>query len=301
MDQRKINRRGMAAMAAGVAAFAVNDAIMKHLVTVLPLSEIMVFRGIIAGALAIVPLMQARQLALLPHMLHKSVLLRASLEAIVVLVYMQALRHIPLGLATGILQATPLLITAFAAIVGRESVGPARWLAVLVGLAGVLMIVQPDASGIEPAMAIAVLTAVLVACRDLSNRLVPRFLPVFLIVFAASIANTLAGALLAAAPGGAWHMPTSLEWLLMAGAAISVLSASAFITFAFRGTEVSAISPFRYAGVPVAVFFGYLVWGDLPNLLASIEIILVVAAGIFAMQDEARRAKLPDVPNLPKV
>jgi drug/metabolite transporter (DMT)-like permease len=59
----------------------------------------------------------------------------------------------------------------------------------------------------------------------------------------------------------------------------------------FRGTEVSAVSPFRYAGVPVALLIGAIVWGEAPDLLASIGIILVIGSGIFAMRDEALRAR----------
>jgi drug/metabolite transporter (DMT)-like permease len=78
---------------------------------------------------------------------------------------------------------------------------------------------------------------------------------------------------------------------LMAGAACFVLIATTLITFAFRGTEISAVSPFRYVGVPVALLVGLVVWGDTPNLSASLGIALVVGAGLFAMRDEAMRAK----------
>ena len=291
MIQKNINRRGMAAMTAGTAAFALNDALMKHLVAHLPVSEIVVLRGAVSAALAFLLLMQAGHLSTVPDMRRGSVLMRAALEAAVVLVYMQALRNIPLGLATAILQATPLMITALAALGGRERVGPARWLAVLLGFAGVLMIVQPDSQGISPAMALAVLTAAIVTCRDLSNRLVPRKVPVLLIVFAASLANTVAGGVLGIAAGDVWFAPSGLDWLLMSSAAVTVLAASSLMTIAFRGTEVSAVSPFRYAGVPFALLIGFLVWGDLPNILASVGIFCVIGAGLFAMRDEARRTR----------
>ena len=289
--QTTINRRGMAAMTSATAAFAVNDACMKYLVATLPVSQVMVLRGIVSAVIVFLLVARARQLTSLPEMRRGSVLLRATLEASVVLVYMQALRQIPLGLATGILQATPLMITAVAAVFGRETVSPARWLAVIVGFVGVLMIIQPSTSGIDPAMALAVFTAMIVTARDLSNRLVPPRVPLLVIVLAASIGNTLAGGLLSLAPGEIWHAPTQTEWAVIALAAIVVLIATAMVTFAFRGTEVSAVSPFRYAGVPVAVLIGFLVWGDLPNLLAAGGILIVVGAGIFAMRDEAKRAK----------
>lgn len=282
----------MLAMTGATTGFAINDAMMKLLVADLPVSQVMVLRGLVVAAAAWVWLAREGRLGSLIHIGNRAVLLRAALEASVVLVYMQALREIPLGLATAILQATPLMITAFAALRGRETVGFARWAAVIVGFVGVLMIVQPDAHGIEPAMLLAVITAGLVCGRDLSNRLVPAQVPLFLIVFAASLANVLGGGALAAAETHPWLWPNLHQSVLILGAAAFVLAATALITMSFRGTEISAVSPFRYVGVPVALLIGLFVWGDMPNLLAGIGIALVVGAGIVAMRDEALRSRL---------
>ena len=281
----------MLAMTGATAGFAINDAMMKLLVADLPVSQVMVLRGLLVALLAFLWLVREGRLRSLPDMRRGTVLLRASLEAGVVLIYMQALRVIPLGLATAILQATPLMITAVAATWGRETVGFGRWSAVIVGFIGVIMIVQPDAHGIEPAMLLAVITAVVVGARDLSNRLVPAHVPLFLIVFAASLANVLGGLVLSTAEAEPWRWPDMRETLLIVGASVFVLASTAMITFSFRGTEVSAVSPFRYVGVPVALLIGVFVWGDAPNLLASLGIGLVVGAGLFAMRDEAMRAK----------
>ncbi len=281
----------MLAMTGATAGFAINDAMMKLFVADLPVSQIMVLRGLIVAALALLWLAREGRLRSMPDIKRGSVLLRAALEAAVVLVYMQALRVIPLGLATAILQATPLMITAVAAHQGRETVGFARWAAVVAGFIGVLMIVQPDAHGIEPAMLLAVITAVFVAARDLSNRAVPAHVPLFLIVFAASVANVLGGAVLSTAEIAPWIWPDTHQVALILGAAGFVLVSTALITLSFRGTEISAVSPFRYLGVPVALLLGLVIWGEAPNFWAGIGIGLVVAAGLFAMRDEARRAK----------
>ena len=291
MDQTRLNRRGMAAMTGATSAFAINDAAMKFLVEDMAVSEAVILRGVIAVIIAFIILWRDDHLAYLKEMFSRAVLLRAVLEAAVVVTYMQALRLIPLGLATAILQATPLMITAFAAVSGKETVGLARWMAVIVGFAGVIMIVQPDASGISWAMGLAVLTAFFVACRDLSNRLVPRQVPTFLIVLAASISNIVGAGAYGLAADEVWRWPSLFETALIVGAALFVLAATFLITLSFRGTEVSAVSPFRYVGVPVALIVGILVWGEAPDLLATTGIILVVGAGLFAMRDEARRAR----------
>jgi len=299
MEQTRLNRRGMAAMTGATSAFAINDAAMKYLVEDMAVSEAVILRGVIAVLAALVILWQARQLSFLPAMWSRPVLIRAVFEAAVVVTYMQALRLMPLGLATAILQATPLMITAFAAFSGTETVGFARWMAVLVGFVGVLLIVQPDSSGISWAMGLAILTAFFVAVRDLSNRLVPPHVPTFLIVLAASIANIVGAGLYGLAAQESWRMPSLFETGLIVGAALFVLAATYLITMSFRGTEVSAISPFRYVGVPVALIIGVMIWGEAPDLLATIGIILVIGAGIFAMRDEARRAKAQSLGTTP--
>ena len=291
MEQTRLNRRGMAAMTGATSAFAINDAAMKYLVADMAVSEAVILRGVIAVVAALIILWQAKQLFTLPAIWSRPVLVRALFEAAVVVTYMQALRLMPLGLATAILQATPLMITAFAAISGKETVGFARWMAVLIGFLGVLMIVQPDSSGISWAMSLAILTAFFVAVRDLSNRLVPAHVPTFLIVLAASIANIVGAGAYGLVAHEVWRMPSSFELALILGAALFVLAATFLITLSFRGTEVSAVSPFRYVGVPVALGIGVLVWGEAPDLLATLGIILVISAGLFAMRDEARRAK----------
>jgi hypothetical protein len=289
----------MAAMTGATSAFAINDAAMKYLVEDMAVSEAVILRGVIAVLAALVILWQARQLSFLPAMWSRPVLIRAVFEAAVVVTYMQALRLMPLGLATAILQATPLMITAFAAFSGTETVGFARWMAVLVGFVGVLLIVQPDSSGISWAMGLAILTAFFVAVRDLSNRLVPPHVPTFLIVLAASIANIVGAGLYGLAAQESWRMPSLFETGLIVGAALFVLAATYLITMSFRGTEVSAISPFRYVGVPVALIIGVMIWGEAPDVLATIGIILVIGAGIFAMRDEARRAKAQSLGTTP--
>ena len=295
MDQTRINRRGMIAMTGATSAFAINDAAMKFLVTDVAVSEAVILRGIVASLMAYVLLWREGHLSWLREMFTRAIFVRGFLEAAVVVVYLQALRLIPLGLATSILQATPLMITAFAALSGKESVGPARWMAVLVGFAGVLMIVQPDASGMSWAMILAVMSAFLVTCRDLSNRLVPKHVPTSLIVVAASLANIIGAGAFGFAAEEVWRWPSHLEIVLILGSAVFVLLATSLITFAFRGTEVSAVSPFRYVSVPVALLIGVIVWGEAPDLLATAGIILVIGAGIFAMRDEARRAKAQSV------
>lgn len=284
-----VNQRGIVAMIAAMAAFAINDAMMKYLAATLPVSEIMVLRGLVAAGVVIVVMWRMGDLAAFAEARRWPVLLRAFFEAAVTLSYLSALRTLPLGLVTAILQATPLIMTAIAAVWGKETVGWRRWAAVAIGFGGMLLIVQPSPSGLEPAMMLAVFSALLVTFRDLSTRLVHPRVPSLVIVLAASLGSTIGGGLLSLTQ--VWSMPNLAEAALIFSAAIAVLAGNTFITIAFRGTEVSAVSPFRYSAVPFALLIGFFVWGDVPNFLATWGIVIVVAAGLYAMRREAIRAR----------
>jgi drug/metabolite transporter (DMT)-like permease len=289
MQQGIDNRRGMVAMIAAMAAFAVNDAMMKYLAAELPVSEIMLLRGVVAAALIAAVMWRTGDLAHFHEARRGPVLLRACFEAAVTIVYVTALRSLPLGLVTSILQATPLIMTAIAALWGRETVGWRRWCAVAVGFMGILLIAQPTPQGLEPAMGLALLAAFLVTFRDLSTRLVPPRVPSLVIVLAASLGSTAAGG--AVALTELWTWPAGFQVFLICAAAVTVLAGNLFITIAFRGTEVSAVSPFRYAAVPFALLIGFFVWRDVPNNLASCGIVMVVGAGLYAMHRETLRLR----------
>lgn len=288
MDQSASNRRGILAMLGAMGSFAVNDAMMKYLAASLPVPEIMLLRGLFAASLIALVMWRTGALAHVREMVRKPVLLRAFFEAAVTIVYVTALRTLPLGLVTSILQATPLIMTAIAAFIGRETVGWRRWAAVIVGFVGILLIAQPSPQGLDPAMGMALLAAFLVTFRDLSTRLVPAHVPSLVIVLAASLGSTVAGGLFAL--GSDFISPQPMDWLLIVAAAFTVLGGNIFITIAFRGTEVSAVSPFRYAAVPFALLIGFIVWRDIPNALATWGIVLVVGAGLYAMHREAVRS-----------
>ncbi|MDB5649121.1 MAG: ribN 2, partial [Hyphomicrobiales bacterium] len=289
LQQAIDNKRGMLAMIAAMAAFAINDAMMKYLAASLPVSEIMLLRGIVAAVLIAGVMWRTGDLVHFHEARRGPVLLRAFFEAAVTIVYVTALRSLPLGLVTSILQATPLIMTAMAASWGRETVGWRRWSAVAVGFGGILLIAQPSPHGVEPAMGLALLAAFLVTFRDLSTRLVPPRVPSLVIVLAASLGSTAAGGVVAL--NETWLWPGQHETILICAAAVTVLAGNLFITIAFRGTEVSAVSPFRYAAVPFALLIGYLVWRDIPNALATCGIVLVVGAGLYAMHREALRLR----------
>ena len=284
---RADNRRGVLAMAAGMASFVANDTLVKYVSQSLPASQLIFLRGLFAIALLLVVVHAMRATPQIPRLLDKRVLLRAMLDAVATLCYLIALFHLPLANATAINMATPLFITLFAIGAFGEKVGTARWLAIAAGFTGVLLVVQPSGAAFNAYALLCLAGTLLQAARDLVTRTIDRAIP--------SIVVTLSTAVGVTVLSGAWSLvqdwqPASGRQLTLLAVASVFLSGGYYlVTIAMRAGEMSVIAPFRYAGLLVAVVLGYAVWGDVPNALAWGGIALLVAAGMAVLRLSSRR------------
>lgn len=283
------NMRGILSLLAAQALFIGSDSVIKLAGDLMPATEIMAVRGLMAVALmgafvaATVDVNRWR-LAMQPL-----VVARATLEALLAFLFVVSLPHMPLADITVIQQVTPLALTVLSAIVLKESVGWRRWLAVAIGFAGVVLVVQPTGQGVNFYAFTALACAIFVAVRDLMTRRIDPGVPTALVTFGSTISVCIAG--FAGAPFEAWQ-PLSLYGLaLLAASAFLVSVANMFVVRAFRGVEVSVVSPFRYAAVVWAVLFGFLIWGDIPNALAVVGTLIIVASGLYTMHRETLKLR----------
>ena len=167
------NRRGILLMVLAMGAFAVEDAVIKAASVTLPVGQIVAIVGL-AGATAFGLLCARRGEAVVSRdLLAPPVMLRNASEMVATGAYVLALSLIPLAMASAILQGVPLAVTMGAALFLGERVGWRRWTAVVVGLAGVLLIVRPGMEGFQPASLLAVLGLLALAARDLATRRTP--------------------------------------------------------------------------------------------------------------------------------
>ncbi|MBN9082161.1 MAG: DMT family transporter [Rhizobiales bacterium] len=275
-------RKGIAAMCAAVACFATTDGLMKLATETLPVSQVITTRGLIALTIMCVVAMGAKLWRHIADLFHPLVLLRTVFEMSMIVTYVTALSRLPLANVFSVLQAAPIVMTAFAAFVWGEQVRLGRWIAILVGFVGVALITKPTPSTFEPAMALAIIASLCVAGRDLTTSRIPRTLPSLLITFSATLASTLAGGLLSSVEP--WHPVGLREALLLGGAALALAIGNYVIIVAYRNAPVSVVSPFRYMGVAFAIVFGFAVWGTVPDTVALAGIVIVVLAGLYTMR-----------------
>jgi drug/metabolite transporter (DMT)-like permease len=283
--QRAANRRGVLAMA----SFVANDAIVKLVSQSLPSGQLIFLRGVFATVLLLVVLGAMGLLRDIPRLWDGRVVLRAFLDACAALTYLTSLFHLPIGNATAINMATPLFITLFAVIAFKEQVGGARWLAIITGFTGVLLVVQPSGAAFNAYALLCLGGTLLHASRDLMTRTIDRSIPSLLITFSTAVAVTLLS--------GLWSLqqewrPASWQSLGFLAAASVFLSIGYFmLTIAMRAGEMSVIAPFRYVGLLFALLLGFIVWGDMPNTLAWVGIALLVGAGLYVLHSERSRAR----------
>lgn len=280
-------------MSLGMASFIANDALVKFVSQSLPAAQLIFLRGLMATLLLLVV---AQALGLLRHpggathgplqqLLQRRVLLRSGVDAVAGMAYLAALFHMPLGNATAINMATPLFLTLYVALFRGEQVGPGRWLLIGGGFAGVLLIVQPAAAGFNAWSLLCLAATMLHAVRDLLTRGIPRGIPSVMVTLSTALAVTLLAGLLSLVEG--WQPFGARHLGLLAVASIFLCGGYYLVILCMREGDVSVIAPFRYTSLLFALVIGWLVWGDVPNVLAWCGIGVLLASGL-AMLRSAR-------------
>ena len=294
------NVRGATFMVFAMFCFAVEDALIKQLSGAIPAGQVL---GIIClgGFLAFLawsafkgqPLWQQAYL-------NPKVIMRSLCEVVGSCFFVSALALIPLTTASAVIQATPLVVAMGAALFLGQAVGWRRWLAIIVGFIGVLIIIRPGMDGFVPATLLAVGGMLGLASRDLITRsLTVQISGPQLGTHAFAIVTPAAFAL-ALLQGQAFVMPTAPQWVLLAaGVAIGMLAYLTIIT-ATRGGNAGIISSFRYSRMVFALVIGYIAFAETPDSATIFGATIIIASGIYTLWREARlrRASLASQPAL---
>jgi len=197
------NMRGAGLMMVSMAAFTFNDVCMKALAGEVPLFQAIFLRGILSTLLLF---FAGRAMGVIRMRLPRRdwglITLRTIAEIGATGFFLTALFHMPIANITAILQALPLTVALAAALFLREPLGWRRVVAILVGLAGVLLIVRPGAEGFNTYSFYALAAVGFVTIRDLSVRRMSTHVPSFTIALISSAAVAIAFGL--ASAGGEW-------------------------------------------------------------------------------------------------
>ncbi|HEY9037383.1 MAG TPA: DMT family transporter [Roseovarius sp.] len=280
---RRANILGSVWMICAMALFAVEDAFVKAASRTVPVGEILILFGL-GGALVFAGLLMGRGQPLFQReVVSRPMRIRVLFEIMGRLFYVLAIALTPLSSATVILQATPLVVVAGAALVFGESVGWRRWTAILIGMAGVVVIIQPGADAFSPLSILALVGMIGFAGRDLASRAAPAAISTSILGLYGFLAIALAGVLYSGWSLEAFVRPDLRASLWLVGAIASGTIAYAFLMKAMRTGEVSAVTPFRYTRLLFGIALGVVLFGERLSASMLIGSGLIVASGIFIL------------------
>ena len=278
--------QGVWAMFIAVAAFSFMDALLKQFAAHYPPFQVSTLRAAASLPFVLVPMWLAGRLGELRPTRLGLHLVRGLLGVVMLATFVAALREAPLASVYSVYMAAPLLIAALAAWWLGERVDAGRWLAIVVGLAGVLVILQPRPGGLSWAAGVfATLSALCYALAAITARVLTRTerSPTMVVTFLA-IVTLVAGGI--AAPD--WVSIRPGDWLLIAATGALGAIGQHAITEAFRHAPAAVVAPIEYTALLWGLGIDFVVWSVWPNATVMGGATLVIAAGIYVAWRERR-------------
>ncbi len=277
------NLIGSAWMIAAMALFALEDALLKSASAEIPIWQVLALFGT-GGTLIFASVALVRGTRLFqPDVLSRPMKIRVVFEIFGRLFYVLAIALTPLSSATVILQATPLVVVAGAALFFGETVGWRRWSAILIGLVGVVIIIQPTGDSFSLLSILAVLGMLGFAGRDLASRAAPATLGTEVLGFYGFVCIIVAGLAYRFWEGAPLQPLTPTVSLHMAGAIVMGVMAYAALMKAMRTGEISSVTPFRYSRLLFGIGLGVAMFGERLDQAMWIGSALIVASGLYIL------------------
>ncbi len=286
------NMRGAGLMMIAMAAFTLNDTAMKTLSGEVPLFQAIFLRGVLTTLWLY---MLGRAMGGLKFRLSRrdwgAISLRTFCEGAATFLFLTALFNAPIANITAILQALPLTVALGAALFLGEPLGWRRIIAILVGFAGVLIIVRPGAEGITVWSLYALAAVGFVTIRDLSVRRMSSHVPSLTVALVGAASITVAAGLISLYSG--WVALGGGQVARLALASLFILAGYLSSVMTMRQGEIGFVAPFRYTGILWALVLGWVVFGDWPDNLTLLGAAIIVLMGLFTLWRERKSRLAP--------
>ena len=273
-----------------VCAFSIMDLIVKWS-EYYPLGQVLFFRGFF-GLLLYFLIMPKNRIKNFYYTKRAGLhFLRCLFGLIALVAIFIALRNLPLATVVSISFAAPIFTTIFSIFMLNEKVGFYRWLAVLIGFVGIIVITEPGYQSLNIYYAYPVIFCLGLSYVAILIRKLSTTEPVWLISLNFSAAITLVS--LFTIPFG-WIMPQMNDLLLLCMLGLLGGAANLWLSQSFKLSEVSLVSPLKYLALVFGIFFGYLIWDEIPTIKTLLGALLVVTSSLIILRREIyHKEKIP--------
>jgi drug/metabolite transporter (DMT)-like permease len=292
------NLKGIAAMIVATAVFTCGDASMKLVSGSLPTGESVCVRGVCTATIVIIAAFWSGSIFSLRRAYVPAMGWRSIGDVGSALFFQGALARMPFADIMGILQMTPLSLTAASALVLGEHIGWRRCTAVAVGLVGALLVIKPGSSTFNAWAMLGMLAVLSGTLRDIATRRLDATLSPLPILMLSQMA--VAAAALACVLFERWAIPNLHQLLHLACASVFSLIGQLCVIYSLRAGEISAVAPFRYAGMMWAILLGLCIWNELPDALSFIGMLILASAGLYTFYREQQLRRLRGLPSAAK-
>lgn len=279
--------RGILLMIVAVFLFAIMDALIKWLGALYPVVQIVFFRSLFGLAVILIPLRQQGWKTLKAHNV-RGHFWRTAFGFCSMVTFFAAFAIMPFADVYALAFTAPLFVTALSVPLLGESVGWRRWAAVLVGLAGVVIMIRPGGEGLGLGALLALIGAFSYAAAIIYiRRLSTTDSNASIVFYFGAAATVLSGLALPVF----WVTPTWLDLGLLVLVGLIGGAAQIILTQAFRLAPVSVVTPFEYTAIIWAVLLGYLIWDERTDAWLWLGVVLVVASGLYILHRETVRSR----------
>ncbi len=265
-------------MILGAGVLSMNDAATKYLAESYPMGQVLGLRQLVALLVILAYVLWSGSWVKLRINHRSGQAWRAAVHCGSAVLIIWALTLLPIATVTAIVFSSPLVVLIFSMRFLREGVSWQRWIAVIIGFTGVLVIIRPGGVSFEWALLVAVSAAIVSGFRDLLTRRLSRTdTSISMLFWASAMLITLS---LLTIPFG-WHPLTlsSSIWFVING----LLNAGAHFLMieALRLGDAALVSPFRYSAILWAILTGFIVWNQLPDAFTVVGATMLIISGIL--------------------
>lgn len=286
--RRTDSMRGVVLMALGMFLFSGVDTMGKFLTETVHPVQIVWFRqlGLLLG---VVVLIGVRGRSVLVSSNPKLQIGRGVLAACSATFFIVGVSYVPLADAVAITFVAPFMVTVMGALILREPVGIRRWTAVLVGFIGTLIVIRPGMGVIHPAAVLLIVAATAFALRQVLSRLLAgEDKTQTTVAYTAIVSWTL----LTIPLPFIWQNPSSgLEIGLLTAMAVVAAFAEILVIMALDAAQAVVVAPVQYSLLIWGTFYGFVVFGQLPDAWTWIGALVIVATGLYTLNRERMALK----------